>query len=101
MNGERRDRTSWMFLALILALFALSVIRRSADWVLQYEWWKELHQVDTLINTILYGFVPVMVVAAAAFAVLWMAHARGVKAAGTGLSRHPLYNKLATLGLLV
>jgi uncharacterized membrane protein (UPF0182 family) len=101
MNGERHDRTPWLFLILILLLFALSMIRRSADWVLEYEWWKELRQVDTLISTLLYGFVPVMVVAVVAFAVLWMAHARGVKAAGTGLGRHPLYNKLTTLGLLV
>ncbi|HUQ94815.1 MAG TPA: UPF0182 family protein [Bryobacteraceae bacterium] len=101
MNGARADRTPWTILLVVLGLFGLTMIRRFAAWILEYEWWKELGQLDTLFSTILYGFVPVVIAAVLGFVLLWIAHARGLKAAGSGLGRTPLYAKLSTLALLV
>ncbi|MBS1824358.1 MAG: UPF0182 family protein [Acidobacteria bacterium] len=101
MPGPRPDRTPWIAVLLIVLFFGLSMVRQSAEWVLEYEWWKEMRQFETLVSMILYGVVPSMVAVLLAFVVLWLTHARAMKAAGFGLSKFPGYAKLATLILLV
>lgn len=58
-------------------------------------------QVETSSQMLSYGFVPVVLAALIGFAVLWVAHARGMKHAGTGLGEHKTYAKLATAALFV
>ncbi|MFN7937443.1 MAG: UPF0182 family protein [Bryobacteraceae bacterium] len=101
MPGPRPDRTPWIAVLLIVFFFGLSMVRKSAEWVLEYEWWREMRQFETLVSMILYGVVPSMVAVLLTFVVLWVAHARAMKAAGHGLGRFPGYAKLATLILLV
>ncbi len=100
MPGPRPDRTPWIAVLMIVLFFGLSMVRKVAGWVLEYEWWKEMRQFETLVSMILYGVIPSLAAAALAFVVLWLAHARAMKAAGFGLSRFPGYAKLATLALL-
>lgn len=89
---------------LLLVLAALAALLVSARWVasvvIEYQWWKEMHQVPTWISMLLYGVAPVAACALVAFAVLWTAHARGLKYAGTGLRQHRGYARLATLAAL-
>jgi len=89
---------------LLLVLAALAALLVSARWVasvvIEYHWWKEMHQVPTWISMLLYGVAPVAACALVAFAVLWTAHARGLKYAGTGLRQHRGYARLATLAAL-
>ena len=47
-----------------------------------------------------YGFAPLLAATLIAFGVLWVAHARALKFAGTGLSEHPLYAWISSVGLL-
>lgn len=102
MNGRRGGRQiPWMPILLVLVLFGLASTRRLAVWVLDLEWWKEAGQIDTYWETVLYSVVPMLAVALIGFVVLWVAHARAMKKAGTGLGSYPLYGRLATLGLLV
>ena len=101
MNGRRGGQMPWMPILLLAAFFALTSARQVASWVLDIEWWKELGQIDTYWLTIWYGVVPGLIVALLGFVVLWMAHARALKKAGTGLGRLPLYAKLSTLVILV
>jgi len=91
----------WAAILLIVFFFGLSFLRKAASWILEYEWWKEMRQFETLVSMILYGVLPSLAAALLAFMVLWVAHARAMKAAGHGLSRFPGYAKISTLGLLV
>ncbi|MBL8217460.1 MAG: UPF0182 family protein [Bryobacterales bacterium] len=101
MNGRRGGQVPWMPILLLVAFFALTSARQAAAWVLDIEWWKEVGQIDTYWLTIWYGVVPGLIVALLGFVVLWMAHARALKKAGTGLGRVPLYAKVSTLAILV
>ncbi len=83
-------------------LIALLIAGRSiASFAIEYEWWKELGQLSTWRSILLYSFVPQFLAGFVAFAVLWTAHARGMKLAGTGLREYSTYAKLASLALLV
>ena len=88
-----------------LLLIALLVVLLCGRWVasytIEYQWWHEMGQVETWLQMLSYGFLPVVLATLLAFVVLWIAHARALKFAGTGLAEHPLYAKLATLGALL
>jgi hypothetical protein len=88
-----------VILAIVLAL--LVGARTIASFVIDYNWWNELGQVSTWIAMLLYRIVPTLAVALLAFAVLWSAHARGVKFARVRVRDYPLYARLTTLGILV
>lgn len=96
----QRQRSGCLVLG-IAAFLVLFGSRFVASQFIDYEWWHEMGQVDTWVNTWVYSYLPVALAALLAFAVLWVAHARGMKHAGTGLRAHPGYARLATLGLLV
>lgn len=87
-------------ITLVLFVLALAGARMGAGFVVEYQWWREIGQVDTWLQMLSYGVVPVAGAALVAFVVLWLAHARALKLAGTGLREHPLYAKLTTLALL-
>lgn len=88
-----------------LVIFILLVIlfagRSVASFIIELEWWKEIGHPETLMRMIAYGYAPVGIAALALFVILWVAHARGMKSAGTGLRQHPLYAKLATAVLFI
>ncbi len=94
-----RQRSGCLFFA-ILVVIALFAIRFLASLAIDYQWWKEMGQVDTWINTWIYNYAPAAGATLLAFAVLWIAHARALKNAGTGLGRYPMYARLSTLGIL-
>ncbi|MBI3210474.1 MAG: UPF0182 family protein, partial [Candidatus Solibacter usitatus] len=96
----RLDWTPGIALLLVVFIFLLSMARRAAGWVLDYQWWREMGQVETLINMVLYSVLPQLAVTLVGFVSLWIAHARGMKAAGTRLGEHPLYAKASVLGAL-
>ncbi|MCL4401516.1 MAG: UPF0182 family protein [Acidobacteria bacterium] len=86
---------------ILIVLFVLLVGARTvASYIMDFAWWKEMGQTATWFSLLWYGIAPVTFATLAAFAVLWLAHARALKFAGTGLGEHPLYAKLSALGLL-
>lgn len=82
-----------------MALFLGS--RGIANLILDYHWWTELGQVDTWLRMWLYRWAPVIAQWLILFAALWLAHARGMKYAGTGLRQHRTYARLVTLAALL
>jgi uncharacterized protein len=96
-RGPRRG----LVIILISALLLIIGARAIAGTIIDFEWWKEMGQVETWTSLIVYGTLPVLAAGLLLFAVLWIAHARGMKSAGTALGRHPTYAKVATLGLLL
>ena len=99
-SRPRRTRIGWISLA--VAFFALlSAGRWLASAVIDYQWWKEIGQVRTWLNLYLYAAAPIAAATLIAFVVLWIAHARALKLAETGLGEHPIYARIATLGALI
>lgn len=97
---EQRPR--YGFLWIIAAIFLVVVFGRSAgSLVLDYYWWQEMGHLSTWGRMIEYRFAPAVVAWIIAFAALWVAHARGMKHAGTGLGEHRDYAKLSTVALAV
>ncbi|MBI4907049.1 MAG: UPF0182 family protein [Acidobacteria bacterium] len=101
MPGARMDRTPGCALLIIALVVLLNFGRRFAAWILDFQWWQEIGQKETLFSLIYYSVTPVLIVTVIAFVAFWTAHARGMKAAGSGLGEHPLYSKAATLGALI
>jgi uncharacterized protein len=88
-----------VFLAVLLLL--LIGVRSIAGYAIEYSWWHEMGQVDTWLALLAYSLAPVAAAAVVVFAVLFTAHARGMKFAGERLRNHKWYARLTTLGLLV
>jgi uncharacterized membrane protein (UPF0182 family) len=85
--------------AILLFLFLFS--RSIAGLFLDYKWWTEMGQSGTWGRMWLYRWVPLGAQWFVLFAVVWLAHARGLKYAGTGLRQNPTYAKLATLAAML
>lgn len=88
-------------LVIFVALVVLFAGRSFASFIVELAWWKEVGHPETLWRMIAYGYSPVAFAALLLFVVLWVAHGRGMKSAGTGLRQHPLYAKLATAAIFV
>jgi uncharacterized membrane protein (UPF0182 family) len=98
MAAERPGRPRILWIA--LALFLLLIFSRSlCGLFLDYLWWGEMGQVSTWIRMAEYRYLPPLGAWLLLWIVLWMAHARGMKYAGTGLGEYPRYGRLATLAL--
>jgi uncharacterized membrane protein (UPF0182 family) len=70
-----------------------------SGYVIDYQWWKEMGQTETWFAMLWYGLAPLAAATVVAFAVLWVAHARGLHFARTSLRENPGYAKIATLAL--
>src|SRR3954467_12889474 len=85
----------------IVALFIILIGARSfASYVIEYQWWKEMGQTATWFAMLSYQLAPLAAATFVAFAALWMTHPRPLRFAGTRISEHPIYSRLATLALL-
>ncbi len=86
---------------LIIGIFVILLGARSvANFVIEYQWWKEMGQLPTWIDLLIYSIAPVTGGTLIAFVVLWIAHARALRFAGRRLSDHRLYAVISTLVLL-
>lgn len=99
ISGSRR-RLNWKAVIIILLLALLFSGRFFAHYFIEYQWWKELGQVPTWIDMLLYGLSPVVAATLLSFVVLWLAHARALKFAGTSLRLHPGYAIVSSVALL-
>lgn len=100
MPARPSRRFGLMFI--VGALLALLIGSRwIAQLIIEYEWWKELGQIQTWENIILYSVAPVALAALLAFVVLWLVHARALKFAGTRLGEHPAYARLSSIALIL
>ena len=85
-------------LSILIALFVLFILTRLfTSWTIDYQWWKEMGQLHTWFSMLAYGIIPTSVGTLIGFAAFWVAHARALKRAGTGLRHYPLYAKLSTI----
>lgn len=95
-----RGRRGLLVLAIVIVLILLGA-RTIASYVVEYQWWREMNQVRTWIDIMLYTLSPVAVATLLAFVVLFAAHARGMRFAGMRLGEHSRYAKLSAAILLL
>src|SRR5258706_11380523 len=67
-----------MFLFWILAWAAST----AANFIIEYNWWKEVGQVDTWVGMLWYSIAPAAAGAVVGVIALWGAHAAGLAVAG-------------------
>ncbi|HEY7392202.1 MAG TPA: UPF0182 family protein [Bryobacteraceae bacterium] len=103
-----RRKTAWSrrspatrITLIVLLLILLLGARSIASYTIDYQWWKEMGQIDTWLSLLTYSVAPIIAATLLAFAVLWIAHARALKFAGSGLSEHPIYARISALLLLL
>jgi uncharacterized membrane protein (UPF0182 family) len=98
---KRTSRPALRITIVVAILLLLIGARTIASVLIDYEWWKELGQVETWLSMYLYSVGPLAAATAIAFVVLWWTHARALKFAGTGLGEHSIYARLSALVLLL
>jgi uncharacterized membrane protein (UPF0182 family) len=96
----RQKRGGWLYLviAAVVLLFGSRIV---AGLVIDYQWWQEMHQMETWLYLLLYETVPVAVVSVLAFVIFFVAHARGMKHARVALRDYRRYALLSTLVLIL
>ena len=102
-RGRRRTRWSpaTRITLVVIALLLLIGARSIASYTIDFQWWKEMGQLDTWFSLLTYSIAPLVAATLIAFAALWVAHARALKFAGTGLREHPIYARISALLLLL
>lgn len=95
--GSRAGRIAFFVVLAVLLLSARVV----ALYTIEIEWWKELGQFRTWLSMLYYNLAPLTAATLLAFAVLWIAHARALKFAGTSLSENRTYTRISALALLL
>ena len=99
-SGRRPGSPAVLIAAGVVLVALLLGARTVASYAIEVTWWKELGQFHTWLSMLTYSVAPLAAATAVAFFVLWIAHARALKFAGTHLGEHRLYARLAALGAL-
>src|SRR5277367_2621221 len=70
-------------IAVLIALFVLFILSKfiAASFLIDFEWWREMRQLDTWVSLLMYGTVPVCFVAIIYFAAFWAAYKLGTRRA--------------------
>jgi uncharacterized membrane protein (UPF0182 family) len=88
---------------LIVLMFLLGIIAwaatTAANFIIEYNWWKEVGQVDTWIGMLWYSIAPAAAGALVAFIALWVAHTSGLRFAGIRGKDFRWYSRLIPFGL--
>jgi uncharacterized membrane protein (UPF0182 family) len=102
IEGGRQTRGSSATRITIIVLLLLLLIgaRSIASYTIDIQWWTEMGQFNTWLSLLAYSTAPLIAATLLAFVVLWLAHARAVKFAGSGLGEHPIYARISALVLL-
>ncbi len=89
------------FFILVLVLLAVLgwIVPTLANFIIEYNWWKEVQQVNTWRSMVWYSIAPTAVGALLAFLALYCSHARGLHFAGIRQRDYPVYTRLAPIGL--
>jgi uncharacterized membrane protein (UPF0182 family) len=78
-QGRRTGRRNWVLVLAVMLLALLISSRYLASVWIDYQWWQEMHQLDTWFNQLLYGTLPVLVVFALLCLLFWTALKLGLR----------------------
>ncbi len=86
---------------IVLGLFLLLIMARTvATAILDYQWWNEVGQLETWWKQMYVHTAPIIYATAFGYLVLWIVHARALKAAGSSVTRYAWYARVSSLALL-
>ena len=83
-----------------IALALLLGFRTGAAFVMEYQWWRELGQIETWLTMLFYRVFPAVAASLLCWPVLLWAHRRGAAFAGVRTSQYSIYSKLVPVALL-
>ena len=87
----------------ILLVVSLAVIGwavpTAANFLVEYNWWKELGQVNTWVSMMWYSVVPAAAERCLPSSHLYLAHTRGLRFAGIRQRDFPVYSRIVPVGL--
>jgi uncharacterized protein len=86
---------------IVLAIVAIWAGTTAADFVIDYNWWKEIGQVNTWVGMLWYRMAPVAAGSLVAFIAIWVAHSRGLHFAGILPRDHRLYARLIPVAVAI
>jgi uncharacterized membrane protein (UPF0182 family) len=89
-------RRSRIVLLAILLVLLLVFSRSICSFIIEYLWWGEMGQVTTWVRMLTIRYLTGVAEWVLVLAVVWVAHARGMKYAGTGMRDEPRYGLVAT-----
>jgi uncharacterized membrane protein (UPF0182 family) len=95
-----RIRRSLLGLAIVVVLILLGA-PIVASYAIEFQWWREMKQVPTWIDIMVYTLSPLAVATLLTFGILFAAHERGMKFDGMRLRDHARYTKLSAAALLL
>jgi uncharacterized membrane protein (UPF0182 family) len=100
-RGRPAQRHRFGCSGLFAALFLLLLVPKSlASILIDYQWWSEVGQLETWWKQVYVHTAPIFYATAFGFLVLWVVHARAMKAGGASMHRFPWYGRLSSLALL-
>src|SRR5258708_1477632 len=83
---------------LIVLMFLFGIVAwaasTAANFIIEYNWGREVGQVDGWVGMLWYSRAPAAAGAVVAFAALWVAHASGLRFAGIRGKDFRLYSRL-------
>src|SRR5664279_4702397 len=89
-----------VFILVLLSLAFIGwAVPTAANFIIEYNWWKEVAQVNTWVSMLWYSIAPAAAGTLVAFIALYVAHARGLHFAGIRQRDYPLYFRLIPIGL--
>ena len=94
-----RPRRIRIVITLLLLVFVVWAIPTAANFVIEYNWWKEVGQIPTWFGILWYRTIPIALGTLVAFLSLYLAHARGLHFAGIRPRDVGLYSGLIAVGL--
>ena len=86
-------------LVIVSLVFIAWAVPTAADFVIEYNWWKEVAQVNTWVSMLWYSIAPAAIGSLLAFIAFYVAHARGLHFAGIRQRDYPIYSRLVPVGL--
>src|SRR5262245_14955199 len=91
ISGPKQRGPALRIVVIALVILLIVSARSLASYSIEVQWWKELGQFPTWLTMVFYSLAPKGAAAILAFVVLWVAHARALKFAGTRLQDHRVY----------
>src|SRR5580692_3688863 len=90
-----------LIVLVVLLVAGLWASCTAADFIIEYNWWKEVGQVGTWASMLWYSIAPAAAGSILAFVALWVAHARGLHFAGVRQRDYRWYSWLVPIPLAV
>src|ERR1700677_4849188 len=90
-----------LIVVLVSLILLAWVITTAANYIIEYNWWREVGQASTWISMLWYSIAPAAAGAMVAFIGLWVAHSRGLHFAGSRPRNSRFYSKLVAVVLAI